>query len=184
MSEKKYFEVTLDFKGKPFLFDETSLTELKQSYLGLGRGTIGLYFGEDSTLSDTRTGSEVDCSAVELWDLLRKAEGKLKELRQEFHKEQLRELAEQGKKEQELKRKEKHRQEVERVAREQLFDAGFRRVKVIYHDKTYIQLKGEKRHWFSKRSYVKTFEIVTKKTTDNFGYAGDWFLMPVSEGRL
>ncbi|QZA69063.1 hypothetical protein 010DV004_126 [Bacillus phage 010DV004] len=179
MIEKKYFEVTLDFKGKPFLFDESSLTELKQSYLGLGRGTIGLYFGEDSTLGDTRTGSKVNCSAGELWDLLMKAEFKLKELRQEFHNEQLRELAEQGKKAKELKRKEKHRQEVERVAREQLFDAGFRRVKVLYHDETYIQLSGEKRHWFSKRSYVKTFKI-EKKNADR----GTWFLLPVSEGVL
>lgn len=152
MVEKKYFEVALDFKGKPFLFDKSSLTALKESYLGLGRGTIGLYFGEDSTLSDTRTGSEVNCSARELWDLLMKAEFKLKELRQEFHKEQLRELREQ-------------RAEAERIKRKQ-------------------KLVGEKRHWFSKRSYVKTFEIVTKKTTDNFGYAGDWFLMPVSKGML
>lgn len=184
MVEKKYFEVALDFKGKPFLFDKSSLTALKESYLGLGRGTIGLYFGEDSTLSDTRTGSEVNCSAVELWNLLRKAEGKLKELRQEFHKEQLKEMREQSAEAERLKRKQKHKEEVERVARERLFDAGFRRVEVLYHDEKYIQLVGEKRHWFSKRSYVKTFVIVTRKTTDNFGYAGDWFLMPVSKGML
>ncbi|QZA70270.1 hypothetical protein 278BB001_119 [Bacillus phage 278BB001] len=173
MGEQNSFEVSMEFKGKTFLFDEPNLQNLKEKFYY--NGTLGLVFGEDTLLRDTRTGSEVRCSAGELWDVLMKAEGKLRKLREQFYEEQLRERTERVK---ETERKQKHRQEVERVARERLFDAGLRRVEVIYHDETYIQLKGEKRHWFRKCSCIKTFKI--EKNADR----GTWFLLPVNGGVL
>ncbi|UPI12910.1 hypothetical protein [Bacillus phage SBSphiJ5] len=167
MSEQTKFEVTVTFKEKSFVLDEEIIRYLKEKFYF--KGPIGLVYGEDTLLRDTRTGEEVTCSAAELWNLLMSAEGKLRELKKEYHEERRRRLNEYCKELEEAKQIREKEQELRLFVERRVRELGFRDPLYVYENEKYIQYKGKKRRWFREKIHTITFQKLPVAQSNRLG---------------